>query len=181
MKAVLLGSLWFLVAADVSAHRLDEYLQATRISVATNRVDLSIELTAGVAVAGHLLTLIDLDRDGRISADEGKAYAQRFLNDLQLRLDAESVALKLGDHSFPPLESMKAGVGVIRINAAAAIERLQAGPHTLSLTNAHLPDISAHLVNAVVPKDRAITITRQRRNESQAGYELRFGVAPQVR
>ena len=181
MRRVLLACLLWVMAGDALAHRLDEYLQAVRIAVGTNRIDLSIELTSGVAVADKLLSVIDRNRDGRVSTDEGTVYAQRVLNDLQLRLDAESVALKLGDNSFPTLEDMKAGVGIIRINAGATIARLQAGTHTLSLTNAHLPEISAHLVNAVVPKDRAITITKQTRNESQTGYELQFGVAPEVR
>ena len=55
MKPVLLGCLLFVLATHALAHRLDEYLQATRISVATNRIDLSIDLTPGVAVAAAVM------------------------------------------------------------------------------------------------------------------------------
>jgi hypothetical protein len=52
MKQVLLGWLFVILASDVLAHRLDEYLQATRILVASNRVDLSIDLRRGGCRSG---------------------------------------------------------------------------------------------------------------------------------
>ena len=61
---------------------------------------------------------------------------------------------------------------------SASIEQLAAGQHTLSLTNAHLPAISVYLVNALVPKDRAIKITKQTRDELQKTYRLEFGLIP---
>ena len=65
MRAALLLSCCLIVVADDSfAHRLDEYLQATRISITTNRIDLTFELTPGVAIAAQVLELIDSDRDG---------------------------------------------------------------------------------------------------------------------
>jgi hypothetical protein len=35
------------------AHRLDEYLQATRISIGANRIVLQMDLTPGMEVAAH--------------------------------------------------------------------------------------------------------------------------------
>jgi hypothetical protein len=158
VKAALLGCLLLLLATDALAHRLDEYLQATRVSVATNHIALSIDLTPGVAVADQVLAVIDKDRDGRISDAEGAAYAQRVLKDIRIGLDEKAVALRVVDASFPALREVKQGLGVIRIKASAPIEQLAAGQHTLSLTNAHLPAISIYLVNALVPK------TNSRRN-----------------
>jgi hypothetical protein len=43
-SCVVVGWLW--AAAPASAHRLDEYLQATRIGVSQGRIDLEIDLTA---------------------------------------------------------------------------------------------------------------------------------------
>jgi hypothetical protein len=62
-----------------SAHRLDEYLQATRIDLASNRVDLEIDLTPGVEVVNDVLPLMDVNHDGNISIAEGKAYAKLVL------------------------------------------------------------------------------------------------------
>jgi hypothetical protein len=178
MKPGLLGRFVLVVATAALAHRLDEYLQATRVSVATNRIDLSIDLTPGVAIADQLLFVIDQDRDGRVSEEEAAAYAQRVLKDIRLGLDEKALTLSLVDKSFPALHEVKGGTGVIRIKATASVGQLSAGRHALSLTNLHLPSISVYLVNALVPKDPAIKIAKQTRDELQRTYRLEFGVTP---
>jgi len=176
MRTSLLGCLLLVLASDALAHRLDEYLQATRVLVTTNRVELSINLTPGMAVADQVLVVIDTDRDGRVSADESTAYAQRVLKDMRIGLDGKVLALSLVEASFPALHEVKGGLGVIRIKANAAVGKLTAGNHVFSLTNAHLQAISVYLVNALVPKDHAIKITKQTRDELQKDYRLEFGV-----
>lgn len=177
MKLRLLGCLLLALATDGLAHRLDEYLQATRVSVATNRIDLSIDLTPGVAVVDQVLAVIDQDRDGRVSGDECTAYAQRVLKDIRIGLDGKVFSLSLVDASFPALHEVKGGTGTIRIKATAPVGQLSVGNHALSLTNAHLSAISVYLVNALVPKDRAIKITRQTRDELQKDYRLEFSAS----
>ena len=176
MRTGLLGCLLLVLAGDAFAHRLDEYLQATRVSVATNRIDVSIDLTPGVAVADQVLAVIDVDRTGHISEDEGNAYAQSVLRDIRVGLDEKPLSLHVESTSFPALHEIKSGLGVIRIKATALVEPLAAGRHTLSLTNAHLPVISVYLVNALVPKDHSVQITKQTRDELQKHYRLEFGV-----
>lgn len=178
MRTGLLGCLLVALACDASAHRLDEYLQATRVSVATNRIDVSIDLTPGVAVADRVLAVLDKDRDGRISDDERAVYSQNVMKDLRVGLDEKILALRVVDASFPALHEIKEGLGVIRIKATAPVEQLTTGQHTLSFTNAHLPAISVYLVNALVPKDRAIKIGKQTRDELQKDYRLEFRVSP---
>ena len=177
MRTRLLGCLLLALASDGLAHRLDECLQATRVSVATNRIDVSLDLTPGVAVAGPVLEIIDQNRNGHISRDECDAYAQRVLKDIRVGLDENVLAMKLADTAFPALKDVKNGVGVIRIKATAAVGPLAEGKHSLTLTNAHLPAISVYLVNALAPKDRAIKITKQTRDEFQKTYCLEFAVS----
>jgi hypothetical protein len=174
MKPGLLGCLLLVLATDALAHRLDEYLQATRVSVATNRIDLSIDLTPGVAILDQLWVVIDTDRDGRVSEAEVAAYAQRVLKDIRIGLDEKVLALSLVETSFPALHEVKGGLGVIRIKATAPVGPLSVGRHSLSLTNAHLPAISVYLVNALVPRDQAIKITKQTRDDLQQHYRLEF-------
>ena len=178
MKPRLLGCLLFLLAIDARAHRLDEYLQAIRISVATNRIDLSLELTPGVAVADQVLAVVDKDQDGRVSQAEVAGYAHHVLKDVPVGLDEKVLAMSLVDTSFSSLREIKAGVGVIHIKATAPVGPLTAGKHAITLTNAHLPAISVYLVNALAPKDRAIKITKQTRDELQKDYRLEFSVSP---
>ena len=178
MKTGLVSALLFLLATDAWAHRLDEYLQATRVSVATNRIDVAMELTVGVAVADQVLAVIDKDRDGRVSKEEVTTYAQRVLKDIRVGLDEKVLPPSLVDISFPTLHEVKAGVGVIRIKATAPFGQISVGQHAVNLTNAHLPAISVYLVNALVPKDPTIKITKQTRDELQKTYRLEFSVYP---
>lgn len=178
MKYGLLCCVLLTLATDAAAHRLDEYLQATRISVATNRIDLSIDLTPGVAIAGQLLVLIDADGNGQVSKEEGNTYAERVLEDTQFTLDRSVLACELAGASFPELHEFRNGSGVIQIKAIAPVGNLVTGNHVLRLTNAHLPEISVHQVNALRSKDDTIEITQQTRNELQTEYRLEFKVRP---
>ena len=178
MNRVLLCSLLLILATDALAHRLDEYLQVTRVSLATNRIDLSIDLTPGVAVTYHVLAAIDTDRDEQISAKETTAYAERVFSDLKASLDEKPLKLTTIGAALPTIQEMRAGVGVIRLKASAPVEGLSAGNHVLSLTNNHLPTISVYLMNALVPKDSTIKITKQSRDELQKNSRLEFGVNP---
>ena len=180
MKPVLLGCWLLLLASEAQAHRLDEYLQATRISVATDRIDVSIDLTPGVAVADQVLARIDRDNDGRISEAEGAAYARRVLKDIQIRLDGKVLAARLVGTSVPTLSEIRGGLGVIRIKTTASVRLIGPGQHTFSLFNAHLPAISVYLVNALVPKDSAIKLGNQTRDEPQKAYRLEFEVKPRT-
>ncbi len=177
MNPGLLSCWLLLFATQAFGHRLDECLQATRIAVAVDRVDLSIDLTPGLAVVGEFLLGIDKDRDGRVSDEERDSYARRVLQDLQVGLDGKALTLTLRNAAFPALREVRAGLGVIRIQATASFAPLKPGAHTLSHTNLHLPAISVYLVNALAPKDRAIRIIKQTRDESQKEYQLDFGAS----
>ena len=63
----------------LSAHRLDEYLQAARIDIEPDRAEVQLDLTPGVAVAEGVIADIDRDRDGVLSADEKDAYVSRVM------------------------------------------------------------------------------------------------------
>ena len=181
MRTGLLGCLLTLLVTDAFAHRLDEYLQAARVSVFTNRVDFSMDLTPGVAVADQVLAVIDKDRDGQVSHEERSAYAQSVLKDIRAKLDEKVVALSVADATFPTLPEIKGGVGVIHIKATAPVGPLAAGRHAFSLTNGHLPAISVYLVNALVPKERTVNIGKQTRDSLQKNYRLEFEVNPAPR
>ena len=178
MRAALLGCCVFAVASAGFAHRLDEYLQATRIAVATNRIDFTFELTPGVAVAGQVLEAIDLDHDGRVSSDEGTIYAQRFLKDLNISLDGKAVGLSMTSVSYPTVPELRSGTEAIRLRATFVLSPLPLGRHALGLTNSHLPAVSVYLVNALRPKDPAVEIDKQTRDELQKDYRLEFRVKP---
>jgi hypothetical protein len=176
MKPTAALILLFAVALAARAHRLDEYLQATRIGVAMNRIDLSIDLTPGVAIFGTLLPNIDLDGNHRISRHEQELYARRVLTELQLELDGKRQSVELVQSKFPSRHAMETGEGVIHLQAVAKIPSLSLDHHELLFRNLHLPDISVYQVNALVPETKTIHILRQERDERQTEYKLTFEV-----
>jgi hypothetical protein len=156
------------------AHRLDEYLQATLVPIEPGDIRLQINLTPGVAVAEPIVSLIDRDRDGTISAEEGAAYAQSLRRDLTVRLDGRDVDLKLTASTFPPPAEMRGGTGIIQLEYALAPCELGPGAHRLSLENRHMPPVSAYLFNAAQPKSASVGIIRQNRNDNQSVGEIEF-------
>jgi hypothetical protein len=174
MKRILPAAAILLLAGTPAlAHRLDEYLQGTIISVEKNRVDAEMALTPGVAVFPRLIADIDTDGDGVISAVEQHAYVARILRDLSLKIDGQPLAPRLLSMEFPAIEEMKEGRGEIRIEFEANLPF--GGPNRqLTFENHHQSRIAAYQVNCLVPRDPDIRILAQNRNYSQSFYELDF-------
>jgi hypothetical protein len=168
--------LWLALINSAAAHRLDEYLQATRLAIDIGRVDVEIDLTPGVSVASKVFGWIDTNHDGSVSPAEGKAYAHAMLRSAVLKADGAGVALTFEECRFPTLEEMKEGVGTIRLRAQAAISVAASGRHQISYLNMHRPELSVYLVNALVPENRRVQIGEQRRDVAQHGIILDYTV-----
>jgi hypothetical protein len=163
----------------VEAHRLDEYLQTTRVSVERDHIDLELDLTAGADVASAVFALIDTNRDGRISPAEGEAYAKLVLTSIVCSADEQPLPLTLVDRRFPELNEMKLGTGVIRLRGSATLPAPAAtGRHHIYYRNAHKPEIGAYLVNALIPADNRIAIAQQQRDYAQHELTIEYEVRP---
>ena len=158
------------------AHRLDEYLQATRLSIHVDRVMVEIDLTAGVNVAPQVVAWIDTNRDGQISSMEGHAYAEQTLGAVVLSVDGRTASLSLMDSRFPEAREMTAGTGTIRLRATANLQAGASGRHRLSYVNDHHADMSVYLANALVPSDPRVRIADQRRDPAQHRLTVDFDV-----
>lgn len=163
---------------SATAHRLDEFLQATFIEVGTNQISLSLSLTPGVDVAQQLIPLIDGNHDGSLSPQEIAVYSERVRTGLSLTVDSRSQSLVLAGSKFPDVTEMKEGVGVISLQFTALTTNFSAGTHRLRFANGHQTNISVYLANALVPGSKSITIGRQIRDFRQTTLEFEFTVAP---
>ena len=172
-KAAATVAVFLSLGAPASAHRLDEYLQATLISVEKNRVQAQIRLIPGVAVFPIVLASIDTDADGVISETEQRAYAKRVLRDLSLTIDGEWLRPRLVSTRFPPIQEMKEGSGEIQIEFDANLPGRGAS-RKLIFKNHHLSGIAAYLVNCLVPRDPDIQVITQNRNYQQSFYQLEY-------
>jgi hypothetical protein len=166
---LLLGQLAF-------AHRLDEYLQATLISVEKTRAQLEVRLAPGVAIVPIVLTEIDRNGDGLLSEAEERAYAERVVRDLALTAGGERLTPRLVSAKFPSIDEMKDGSGEIQLQLEARV-RNDVRNRSLTFENRHMRQISVYLANALVPSDPAIRIAAQDRNASQSVYRLNYVVA----
>jgi hypothetical protein len=167
---------WLATPASAGAHRLDEYLQATRLSIDFERVSLEIDLTAGVALAPQVFAWMDTNRDGLISDAEAEAYARQVLGSVALSVDGRPAPIALVEIRVPQFRDMNLGVGTIRVRATANVSAAAAGRHQVSYLNMHRSESSVYLVNALVPTDARIQIAGQRRDRSQHGLTLDYTV-----
>jgi hypothetical protein len=174
---VVLG-VWLTTPAPAGAHRLDEYLQATRLSVDINRVGLEIDLTAGVRIACGVFASIDTNGDGQISSAEAEAYAEQMLRAVVLSVDGRAMPITLVEVRVPQLHDMSLGVGTIRIRASANVPATRSLRHHLSYVNMHRSESSVYLVNVLAPADSRIQIGDQRRDTAQHGLTLDYSIKP---
>jgi hypothetical protein len=176
MKLTAASVILLSLGLSLHAHRLDEYLQATILSVEKDHVQGSMRLIPGVAVAPAVLAGIDSNQDGFISEAEQRIYAETVLRDVALSIDGNRLNPRLVSVAFPAMQQMKEGLGEIRIELRADLPSGSSN-RKLAFENHHQSSISVYLMNCLVPRDRDIRITAQSRNENQSWYQLEYAQA----
>jgi len=171
---VALGLLIALGAVrSAAAHELDEYVQATLISLEADRVDLSMRLVPGAEVFDQVMKALDTDGNGVVSAEEARRYAERVVGELTLSIDGSRLAPRVVSVSVPTAELLREGMEATRIELTAQ-PPLGGTSHRLVLENRHLSRISAYLVNCLVPRDSRLRVVAQHRSRDQASYQLDY-------
>ena len=165
------AGLW--AAAPSFAHTLDEYVQATLVSVERDQILASVRLKPGVEVFPEVFRAIDSDADGELSKKEQATYLQRVIDDLAFSVDGARIEPRMLWGRWSPMGDLKEGRGEILIELAAPVSP-GSGAHKLVIENRHQPRISAYLANSLVPRDPAIRIVAQNRSHNQWVYELQY-------
>jgi hypothetical protein len=162
--------------SGVSAHRLDECLQAARIDIAPERITLELDVTPGVAIADSVIPEIDRDRDREIAADERQAYVRRVLGSLDLSVDGRPLDVTGGTGTFPDLAALQNGEGTIRLRISVAIPPQAEGEHQVFFRNRYRSDVSVYLANALVPESDRVAVTAQRHSAEQRDLAIDYEV-----
>ena len=170
----LVAACLLLCGQNAWAHRIDEYLQATIVSLSAHRVDASMRMIPGVMVAPKVITAIDSNGDGIFADAEKRGYAQRVLLNLSLLSDGRAVAPVLDGYVFPDAASMRAGLGEITIRYHADLPAGNGVRRSFVLQNHPRIAGSVYLMNAEVPLDAALQIFGQVRDPSQSMYEVNY-------
>ena len=174
-RAVALAATLALVSRDdASAHRREDYLQAARIGVEPDRLEITLDLTPGVAVAESFLAALDRDHDGAVSAGDQRGYAERVTRALALEVDGRLLTPRAVSWAFPEPSSIRAGHGTIRLEIAAALPVSAEGAHRVRFRNTHLEGHSAYLANALVPGSSRVAVKAQRRSTDQAELTIDY-------
>ncbi|HSI15983.1 MAG TPA: EF-hand domain-containing protein [Chthoniobacter sp.] len=177
---------WAALLPHASAHRIDEYLQATLVIIEPGSIRLEINLTPGTDVAAAVLAQIDRNGDGVISAEETNAYGEALKRDLAVALDDRPVDLKLASAQCPSVDELRSGSGIVQIVFTVPPGVLTAQPHRLEIHNRHLPAMSVYLLNAgqpqffntAPPEAGSIEITAQKRSVNQDTGTIEFIFRP---
>jgi nickel/cobalt transporter (NicO) family protein len=164
------------------AHPLDEYLQALYVTLASDRVELELDLTPGVLVAPQVVALIDSDGDGQISEGEARAYARRVLSEVRVKVDQQPYGLVPTAVVVPPMLNLTAGAGLIHLEAAAVgpdgtgIPPRPAGAHRVSVWNGHAPVKSTYQSAVVLQRAGEIEVRQQSRDDLQQRLRVDYSV-----
>jgi len=162
------------VADTASAHRRDEYLQAARIAVESDRIDVALDLTPGIDVAASVMSDMDRDGDGALSAAEQQSYAARVAAAVSLDLDGRFLRVDTVAATFPTMTTFRRGEGTIELRLRAPMPALAEGRHQLAFRNGERRDVSVYLANALVPENDRVSITGQRRDPAQSALVIEF-------
>ena len=154
-------------ASTVSAHRRDELLQAARIDVAADRIELELSLTPGIAVADAVIGAIDRDRDGTLSSEEQRSYAEQVLAATEIRIDDRIVKMQSLTAMYPLPGELRHGDRSIELRSALTLPALSSGRHQIVFTNGYRGDISVYLANALKPDSEQLQIASQHRDPAQ--------------
>ena len=174
-----------LSAGRPSAHRLDEYLQAARLDIYPERVEIVLHLTPGIAVARGVTPALDRDLDGSIADGEARAFAEDVLRAIAVDVDGVPLRIALVDSASPGIDTLLRGDAAVRIRAAAPIPTVGEGLHHLRFRNQYSGDAGVYLANVLVPATDRVVVAAQHRDVDQrdlvVDYNLRGEPATRVR
>ena len=175
--AILLAA----TVSTLSAHRRDEYLQAARLDIGPDRVDVQLDLTPGIALADRVIADVDHDRNGVVSDAEAGAYAAVVQHDTRLEIDGRTIQARFVEGHPATVEAMRNGVGTLYVRWSAALPPLAPGTHHLRFTNGHHQDIGVYLANVVVPASDRIAVIAQDRSVDQRRFTVTYEVKAEQR
>jgi hypothetical protein len=174
-RGIVLASMLLVIGAtSLSAHRRDELLQAVRIGVAADRLELEMSLTPGMAVADEVIRAIDRDRNGLLSAEEQDSYSALVMAATEIRIDGRIVNMAAEMSTYPLPAELHDGDRSIELRSAATFPTLSSGRHEIAFTNSYRTDISVYLANALKPDSEQIVIASQRRDPAQRTLVIDF-------
>ncbi|OAJ67199.1 hypothetical protein [Gluconobacter cerinus] len=177
IRPAFLVGIGALIPGMASAHRLDEYLQATTIDLARNHIALHLHLVPGVDVAKSVIQELDTNHDGTFSLFEERSYVSQIIHRLSVFLNGEQQPITLNTATFPPLKDIQGGTGVVDLQLTIITVPQIGFNHLIYINRGSGPE-TAWLVNCLLPSDPTFHILQQKRSPNQSDYQLDFQILP---
>ena len=180
MRTLTIVAVGLMVATpvDLFAHRLDEYLQAARLTLSRQQVTIEVDMTPGVKLAAETAALLDRNGDGTISQTEAGEYGQTVLKEVVIELDGRAIPMTLARVEVPSRDEIDEGLGTIRLRAVGDTRFVVPGRRLLHFRNDHRPQRSVYLANALVPEDASVRVVSQTRDARQQSVHIEYEVGP---
>jgi hypothetical protein len=162
--------------ATARAHRLDELLQATQISITRDLVRIDVYLTPGASLASDIIHRVDPNHDGVVDGDEAARYGRAVVQALRVDVDGVRKPVTLAGVEFPPLEDIDQGVGTISVRSNVAVEGRADEQHRLLFENSFEPDRSVYLVNVLRSETSEVLVGSQTRDLRQQSMRVSYEI-----
>lgn len=161
----------------VAAHSLDQFLQASYLTLGAKQVDLELDLTPGLMVAPQVLQSLDSDGNQQISESEGRAYAETLLQNISLEIDGQVYTLRLTSLELPTFLNLQAGYGTLKVFAQTDALPTTTNTHRLFYKNSNQLTGSVWQVNAFVEDGAAFSLGPQNRDDLQQTLTVAYAPA----
>ena len=179
LRSRFAGSLLACAAVGTAAaHPHQDIDQQVLLSVGTGEVTIQIRIapsfTDGAAIFAH----IDTDADGAISESEADAFGAEVIANAALKVDGRRFAFNAPRVAVPALEWVAAGVGLIEVDATAAINLTAVERHRVDFEISY--DDLAHewFVQPFYFPELMSALPSQAVERSSSGSHVRIALAP---
>lgn len=169
-----------LALSSLTAHNLDEYLQAALLGIERERIEISVRMTPGPAVFSAFAALLDRNGDGQISNEEQAQYRSQALQDWRLHVDNKALTMDCRESEVSPVSELREGAGAVLIRCVAELSGMPPGAHRVRFRNGHQPAWSVYMMNALQPGP-GVAIQSQEREPLQREITIYFEASGPVR
>lgn len=178
VSAMMVGVALAAMPTGVFAHRLDEVLLTSQVSIEPTRIVIDVYVTPGVLVARQFLENLDPLGDG-VNDTDLDAFAAALLRRFTLWSDGVQLKPMVVAADAAPTADLLEGTGAVHVSVEAGSDGA-AGQHFVEIANLYEPGVSIYLANAMLPPSDRVAIHAQTRDERQQRLRVDYSVAPRA-
>ena len=116
-RAFTLGGVLALASTSLLAHPHSDVDQQVALTLAPDHIAAEVLIVPSVTAGPDILSRIDSDGNGTLSAQESEAFARDVLQQSSLSVGGSAAALELTEVFVSEPEALQAGLGAIVISA----------------------------------------------------------------